>query len=250
MQEYRRSKIAEIVREKGIIKIGDIIKMFDVSEVTAYRDLICLEEEGVLKKIRGGAVDLDKTEEVQWHYRLKSSIEEKRKIARKMRGMISDGDVILMDGSTTCVEVAKLLQNNIRLTVYTNNPLIMNELINVPSITIYFLGGLFSRDLACFVGPDVENTISKIKVTKGIMGASAISPEFGVTGPFQQLVAIQRKIISVSSQVFILADHTKFNKVALEKMADFEEIDYIITDPKCDEKIINGITKTNVLVAR
>jgi DeoR family fructose operon transcriptional repressor len=249
MQEYRRTKIAEIVREKGIIKIGDIVELFDVSEVTAYRDLINLEEQGVLKKLRGGAIAKEKAEEVQWHYRLQSNIEEKRKIAKKMRGMISEGDVIIMDGSTTCVEVAKLLHNHIRLTIYTNNPLILNELLNDTSITLYFIGGLFYRDLACFVGPDVENTISKLKVTKGVIGASAISAEFGVSGPYQQLVAIQRKIISVCSQVFILADHTKFSKVALEKVADFKEIDYIITDHKCDEKVLKKIEKTKVLVA-
>ena len=74
-----------------------------------------------------------------------------------------------------------------------------------------------------------------------IIGASAVSSKFGVTGPYPQLVSIHQKIIAASSQVILATDHTKFGKVALEKVVDIESIDIIVTDSLIDDNNYNEL---------
>ncbi|MCL4418218.1 MAG: DeoR/GlpR family DNA-binding transcription regulator, partial [Actinobacteria bacterium] len=171
MQEVRRSKIAELVNEKGIVRIEELAKKFNISEVTIHRDLQYLENQGVLRKLRGGAIATPSEPEVQFSYRTQSCIEEKRQIGNATVQLIEEGDVIIMDGSTTCLEVAKRIKNMFNLTVFTNNPFIMYELMHSQGIVLYFIGGLFSRDLECFVGAEVEEYISHLHINKGVFGA-------------------------------------------------------------------------------
>jgi DeoR/GlpR family transcriptional regulator of sugar metabolism len=134
--------------------------------------------------------------------------------------------------------------------VFTNNPFILNLLMGSTGVALYFFGGLFSRDYGCFVGPEVEAAIGKLHPIKGIMGASAISAEFGITGPSPQLVAIQKVIISVAMESIVVADHTKFGKVGLEKAADLKELSIIITDSAVDRRVAQMVAqKTRLIIA-
>jgi DeoR family fructose operon transcriptional repressor len=251
MQDIRRSKIAEFVKEKGSASISELATMFGMSEITIHRDLEYLNKQGVLRRLRGGAVANPTMEEVHYPYRIQSCVEEKKQIAEAIPDLISEGDTILIDGSTTCIEVARKIKNISNITVFTNSPLILNELINTPNIILYCIGGFYSSETTSFIGSDNEEFISRLNLTKCIIGASAISLEFGVTDPYPQLVSVKRKIISASSQVILVADHTKFGRVALEKIAAIEDIDCIVVDSKIDKKVLEEIrTKTKVIVAK
>jgi DeoR/GlpR family transcriptional regulator of sugar metabolism len=246
----RRSRIADLVKEKGIVRIADLAVSLGVSEITIHRDLEFLQNQGILTKLRGGAKVAEAETEVQYPFRSQTSVEEKRQIAAVAGTMINDGDVVVIDGSTTCVEVAKRLRGRTNLTVFTNNPFILNELMGSPGVALYFFGGLFSRDYGCFVGAEVEAAIGKLHPIKGIMGASAISAEFGITGPSPQLVAIQKVIIAVAKESIVVADHTKFGKVGLEKAANLEDVTTIITDSAVDRKIAKTVSdKTRLIIA-
>jgi DeoR/GlpR family transcriptional regulator of sugar metabolism len=141
MQDIRRSKIAEFVKEKGSASISELATMFGMSEITIHRDLEYLNKQGVLRRLRGGAVANPTMEEVHYPYRIQSCVEEKNQIAEAIPDLISEGDTILIDGSTTCIEVARKIKNISNITVFTNSPLILNELINTPNIILYCIGG-------------------------------------------------------------------------------------------------------------
>jgi DeoR/GlpR family transcriptional regulator of sugar metabolism len=246
----RRTRIAELVKEKGIVRITDLAEALGVSEITIHRDLQFLQNQGILTKLRGGARLAEAETEVQYPFRSQTSVEEKRQIAMVAGTLINDGDVVVIDGSTTCVEVARRLRTRSNLTVFTNNPFILNELMGSPGVALYFFGGLFSRDYGCFVGQEVESAIGKLHPIKGIMGASAVSAEFGITGPSPQLVAIQKVIIAVAKESIVVADHTKFGKVGLEKAANLEEVSIIITDSAVDQKVAQTVSeKTRLIIA-
>ena len=250
MIDERRTRIADLVKDKGIVRIADLAKSFDVSEITIHRDLQYLQHQGILTKTRGGAKVAPAEEEVQYPFRSQSCVEEKREIAEVAGTLVHDGDVVIMDGSTTCVQVARRLRPRSNLTVFTNNPMILYELMDSPSVALYFIGGLFSRDLACFVGPEVEAAIRKLHATKGIFGASGISAEFGITGPYPQMIAIQQCIISAAKEKIVVADHTKFGKVGLLKATDLRQISVIITDSAVDRKIAQAVSeKTRLIIS-
>lgn len=251
MQQIRRQKITEVIREKGSAKISELASLFGTSEITIHRDLNFLERKGVLRKLRGGAVANPLSVEVNYPYRLSSCSSEKMQIAKTVASLISEGDSLILDGSTTSRHVAREIKEINNITVFTTSPLVLLELINCPGIILCSTGGLYSRELAHFIGTNMEEYISRLHVSKCVIGASAISSEFGVTGPYPQLVSIHKKIITASSQVILAADHTKFGKVALEKVSDIEEIDIIVVDSSIEEKYVYELKgKTKMIIAK
>ena len=155
-----------------------------------------------------------------------------------------------MDGSTTNISVARQLCGFNDLTVYTLSPYVTNELLDAYGVVLYSGGGLFSREMAHLVGPSLEENISQIRFDKCVIGASAISREKGITGPYYQLTSIQKRIIECSNTVILAADHTKFNRNAIEKVSDIERIDYLVTDNGIDsENAAYFASKTNLIIA-
>ena len=250
MRDLRREQIAEIVRQEGHAKVSDLARRFDVSDITIHRDLDFLEERSVLVRSRGGAIAKRETHEYQYPNRINSAVKEKNQIAKAAVGLIHEGDTIILDGSTTNIHIARALKDFHNITVFTMSHWVMMELINSVDIYLYCIGGLYSRETAHFVGSDIEEYIKKIHANKGIIGSSAISPECGITGPYSQLVSIQKIIIESVDEVILAADHTKWGKVSTEMVADIDDIDYIVVDSGLDKKYIEQVGKrTNLIVA-
>ena len=250
MKDVRAAKIEEMIRDKGNVKITDLSRLFNVSEITIHRDLNKLESEGILKRTRGGAVAVQMEPEYRYPNRTLSNIREKEAIAMQAKLLISEGDTVILDGSTTNISVARQLCCFNDLIVYTMSPYVMNELLDAYGVLLYAIGGLFSREMAHIIGPSLEENISRLQVDKCVIGTSAISRNKGITGPYSQLTSIQRHIIECSNVVILVADHTKFDRNALEKVADIESIDYLITDGGIDQDDKEYFSsKTNLIIA-
>jgi len=250
MRDVRRSQIAEIVKRDGHVKVSDLANQFDVSEITIHRDLDYLEEKSVLRRSRGGAIVNREIHEFQYPNRVNSALKEKNRIANAAARLVKEGDTLILDGSTTNIHIARAIKEIHNITVFTMSHWVMMELINSVDICLYCIGGLYSRETAHFVGSDLEDYIKKLHANKCIIGASAISPEYGITGPYSQLVAIQKNIIESVDEVILAADHTKWGKVSTEKVADINDMNYIIVDSDLDKKYIDLVNdKTNLILA-
>ena len=249
MQTDRRLKIAEMISEKGSVKVSDLVSIFGKSEMTIHRDLNFLETQGVLHKSRGGAVRNPSSTETNYSFRSNTCLIEKQQIAKVVCDMILDGDTIMIDGSTSAIEVAKQLKNiGKRITVFTHSPLIIYELMNSPSIILYSIGSFFSREMVHFIGPDVDEQIKALNFSKGIFGVSAIMEDMCLADPYPQLASIKARIIASSIESFALADYTKFGKVAVQRFAHVKDISFIVTDNKVDKGISKIVSESTKLI--
>ena len=250
MKDVRRTQIIEIVKREGHIKVSDLANQFKVSEITIHRDLDFLEKESILVRTHGGAIAKSEYRDYQYPIRINSALKEKNKIASAAAGLIQEGDTLILDGSTTNIHIARAIKDFRNITVYTMSHWVLMELINSVDIILYCIGGLYSRELVHFVGSDLEYYMKKLHANKCIIGANAISPEHGVTGPYTQIVSIQKIIIESCDEVILAADHTKWGKVFDEKVANIEDFDYIIVDSNLDKKYIKQIkNKTKLILA-
>jgi DeoR family transcriptional regulator, fructose operon transcriptional repressor len=251
MQHDRRSKIANMVSEKGSVKVEELVKKFEKSQMTIHRDLNYLEEQGILKKSRGGAIANPSSSEVKYTFRRNKCQQEKREISRSVCSLIEDGDTIMIDGSTTAIEMAVQLKSSDKhITVFTHSPLIIHELMNSPNIVLYSIGTFFSREMMHLIGVDVEEQIKNLNFSKGIFGVSAIMKDGSLADPYPQLASIKERIIASSAVSIVLADHTKYGKIAVQTFANIKDVDYIISDSNLDEGIAEKIReKTNVIIA-
>lgn len=233
MKEERIKNIIELVNRKGSVSIADLADRFDTSEMTIHRDLNFLESKGILVKKRGVAVVNSYKD--TFADRSVSCLEEKQHIAKKAYELVEDYDTIFLDGSTTAIEISKLLKKGKKITVFTNSIRILNEFVDATDVTLYSLGSYYAREIVHFVGADVEEMIAQLCFSKSFVGVAGIAEDLDIMDPHPLLASIKRKVIHSSAISYVVADYTKFGSYAVQKFEHLDNINYIITDDKVPE---------------
>jgi DeoR/GlpR family transcriptional regulator of sugar metabolism len=129
----RLSQIVEMVMEKGSISIPEICARFDVSEMTARRDLNELDRQGLLRRVHGGAIaSLARSYEPPFPTRASKNLEAKLAIGLKAAELVFDGDSIALDVGTTTLEIVSGLKEKRNLTIVTSSPGVLSGRVNCP----------------------------------------------------------------------------------------------------------------------
>ncbi len=240
----RQTKIYELLAREGEITVRRLAELCRVSEMTIYRDAAELEAIGVLFRKRGALVYNEKAE------RVTAYLPEKTAIARLAAERIAEGDSVLFDNSTTALEVAKLLAARKHITVYATSLDVANAVCANPDITLYVGGGYYAPDSTGLVGGLTEYFVEQLHPDKCVLGTSGIHPEFGFTCPYPAHVSLEQKIIKSAEEVIVVADHTKFGKRAMNRIAPIEAATCIITDDAVDPTLLSTLREqTEILIA-
>ena len=242
----RQQDIVTLVEKQGEITIKELAAELGVSEMTIHRDLDFLQQQHYLYKKRGAAVFIERSD------RNKSDFyaEEKRAIGRKAAEMIRPGQSVLFDNSTTALACARFLDKPMNLTFYTTNLETAGILANYGNNILYCGGGYYFPDSRGFVGQQTENFVSSIQADVCVIGASGISVTDGITTPYPMHTALQKKIIAASRYRILTADHSKFGKTAIEKIAELSAVDVVVTDAGIQPNVLEEYRKyVNVVVA-
>ena len=242
----RQQDIIMVVEKYGEVTIKSLAQMLNVSEMTIHRDIDFLQNEKFIYKKRGAAVFLEKKDcAAQTFYS-----DEKRAIGKKAASLLSYGQSVIFDNSSTAVECAKYLDENLKLTCYTTNLEIANIITKSKNHILYCSGGYYFPDSNGFLGQHAENFVSSVKADVAIIGASGISIENGITNPYPMHNNLQNKIIRSAAKCILLADHSKFDRVSIEKNCELLDIDIIVTDSGIDDETLKKYgEQINIIIA-
>lgn len=217
--------------EKKVI-VADLAALFDVTEETVRRDLMKLENEGVARRIYGGAVLSESTNvDLPYSVRKLSNVEEKQAIAGVMEKLIPDNANIMMDGSSTALFVVKALKIKKNLTVITNSAEIVCEISDKPSWRVFATGGLLKEGGYAFVGARTVEAIKSFHVDYAIFSCKGIDNATGLITDISDADAeVKKTILSSAKRKILAADNTKFDRVSLVEICGIEGVDMIVTD--------------------
>ena len=247
----RMEYITKALEKNGCVYVRKIAQEIGVTEKTIRQDLIRMEQMGILDRVHGGAVQ--KKEEMIFPvaHRKHGQIREKQSIARHALSLIHDGDIIFFDAGSTCLELARLIDHQ-QIIALTNDPYIMNELLPKTSVSLYMIGGRLLREEngILFGGPGTLDSIRQYKMTKCFLGTSAVTASAGLMTFSREQAEIKRTIISCTSDVICLADHTKFGKMAFITYAELSAVDRIITDNAIADDMTEQFSQVQIDVAR
>jgi len=242
----RKAKIKDIILEKKSVTVTELSKIFSVTEETIRRDLKQLEDDGFLTRTYGGAFIQDGVENnVELTIRETAYMESKKAIAKKCLSLIHNGDSIFLDASTTALQIARELQG-MRLTVVTNSLLIINELQDKEDIRLITLGGSYAPRDKAFVGNTAIRNLESFYLDKTFMSCRSISMEHGITDSNESIAAIRQTLLTRSNYIYLVADHSKFNKTSFITISGFDAITGLITDKNLDSQWTEYLTKYNV----
>ncbi|MBM7603892.1 DeoR/GlpR family transcriptional regulator of sugar metabolism [Metabacillus crassostreae] len=233
----RHERILEQLDKNKIIKVSELSKLLDVTEKTIRGDLEILEKRGLLKRIHGGAVLVeDEGRMLPIAERQLGHSDVKEAIAREAVKLIQPNDTILMDGGSTTIAIAKLL-GAFPITVITNDLKIANVLLSKHNVRLMVLGGTRIDSSSSLMGAQATEMLSKMRVNRLFFGTTGVSIEHGLT-VFNSIHADWKKqIIACADHITLLADSTKFEKVALIQFASIQDVNEIVTDTNLDETI-------------
>jgi DeoR/GlpR family transcriptional regulator of sugar metabolism len=225
----RRLELRGIFERQDFADLATLRKRLKASDSTLRRDLMALEKEGVLKRVHGGALaSAERETAYDFAWQTGRMAEAKARIARAAAVLVEDGQVVILDGGSTVAAVARELASR-SLHVLTNSLPIAELLQHARQVELTLTGGTFDPRLGALLGPLAEHSLGAVAADVLVMGTGGVT-ESGFTNNNALVVGSQRKMIEVSRQVVIVADHTKFGRAAMFPLAPLGAAHVVVTD--------------------
>lgn len=229
--EERHQQILVMLEKEGRISVDQLSDALGISQVTIRSDLQALAEQKKLVRTHGGAILAPRSdEELPFSTRLSTHVTEKDRIAAAAASMVSDGDIIALDASTTALGIARHIIHRKDLTVVTNSLAVTNELMPITGINVFLIGGFLDRDLVAFMDRPISVNFGGLMIEKSFISARGVNLETGLGEVNPQEGIAKKFLIEQSKKVIAVLDSSKFGQTGLVSFAGFDEIDTIITD--------------------
>lgn len=227
----RQEQMKQYIQAADRVTVAELSGHWGITEETVRRDLDKLESQGSVTRVHGGAIWNGFVDTGGEHFvrRHKINAREKGYIALKAAEVIHPCETIIADASSTVLEALKAVGDERRLTVITNSSKICDGSFE-PAYNLICTGGIYNWKSLSFQGESALESIRKYRVDLAILGCKALDLDLGVMDSYESEAVVKRVMVEQAGKVAILADHTKFDKVALLKLMDLGDISYIITD--------------------
>lgn len=244
----RRNEILERLQTEKRVLVSELSQFYKVSEETIRRDLEKLENDGLAIKSYGGAVlNEHSIFDLPFNIRKKKQVEEKQKIADLIADTVRDGEVVMLDASSTAVYVAKaLLEKRKKLTVITNSVEIIVGLFDAPEWTVISTGGVSRERSFALHGPNTERIIRSYHVDKAIVSCKGMSLERGFMDSDEQDASCKRAMLQAASERILAVDSSKFGEVAFVQIAEWGDITRLVTDQKPSDQWLRELERMRI----
>lgn len=223
----RSEKILEILYAEKTVQVSDLVKLFNVSDVTIRKDLKKLQSNGIITKTHGGAV-------------LKNSCistkPRKDQLAKFVCEHIKDGETIFLGSGYACVSFAKQLPNDCEISIITNNIEAIPYLKDKCKTLILLGGEVITHDNNFFTtSSEIYEQLKSYNINKAITSCSGVDLNFGISFSTEASKKIIDAILKNSQSWYLMADSSKFNNVSPYKIADIDTPKMIVTESLLEE---------------
>ena len=244
----RQSRIEKLILEQGIVKVTDLSKRFNVTELTIRRDLDVLEKRGILDRTHGGAV-LRHRMRIEPLYTEKDRInrEAKEAIGRAVNSFVEEGDTLLINTGSTTAQVLRHLSGK-KLRVITSNASAVLE-VKDADVELILVGGLFRPQSNSLIGGFTQCVLEQVCGSKTILGVDGVSTVYGLTTPVHEEAEVARTMIErTQGPVIVVADHSKMGVVSNFVTAPLSKVNVLITDKEIDPEFREELELNDVEV--
>ncbi|MFZ0281179.1 MAG: DeoR/GlpR family DNA-binding transcription regulator [Bacteroidales bacterium] len=237
--ELRKKLILQMLDKNEAITIKEIVNKCKISEITARRDLISLEQRGIIKRTHGGAILTSGLPDL-FGFDIKAieNREQKIEICKNAASFIEENDTIYMDCGTTVYFLARFITRYKNLRVITNSLPVVSELMPYPQIKLYLIGGELDNSRKALYGQMTENLIARYKADKAFIGAGGVSLEHGLSSVDEKEASITIKMAQAAKKVYLLCDSSKVENDSYFTYSSLSLVSYFITDKGLDRNFL------------
>jgi DeoR/GlpR family transcriptional regulator of sugar metabolism len=250
----RQQRIVGLVHERGEALVSELRDLFGVSEVTVRSDLAALASRGLVVRTHGGAARPDRalqSVELSLAVRDVSNVDLKSRIGQAAADLIQNGQSVVLDASTTALQIARALRRKRTLhdvTVVTNGVHVALELRDVPGVSTIVTGGQLRATALSVTGGLGADLLSKVHCSVGFFGARGLTTSQGLTDVNLQEVEMKAAMAAVCGRVVAVVDHTKLGQVGLATFVPLSALALVITDRGADAGMLADLEQAGVEV--
>lgn len=233
----RRREILSRLTTDGKVLVCELAKDFGVTEETIRRDLEKLDKEGLASKTYGGAVSKQSSAlDLPYNVREGVNVEQKQLIAEKISDLISDGERLMVDSSSTALYVIKKIKEKKNLTIITNSVKILLELADKQDWTVLSTGGILKKGALSLTGSSAEKMINSYHVDTAICSCKGLDVTLGVTDSNESDCLIKQAMINSAERRILALDSEKFDKKSFVKVCQATDVNVVVTDVEPSER--------------
>ena len=238
----RHQQILATARADGRVDVNRLAEDLDVTPETIRRDLTVLERHGLVRRVHGGAIPVERLGfEPGIADREARFAGEKERVAKAALDELPDGGAVILDAGTTTVRLAELLPSDRELTVVTHALPVAMVLAMRPNITLHLVGGTVRGRTLAAVGSWAERELADIHADVAFLGTNGLSVEHGLTTPDLAEAAVKRALVANARRTVVLTDHSKIGRVEFAHVVPLSQVDTIITDSGVEPELVEEL---------
>ncbi|MBB6347046.1 DeoR/GlpR family DNA-binding transcription regulator [Nonomuraea muscovyensis] len=252
--EVRRERMLGLLVEQEFARVAELAEVFGVSTVTVRADLDALEEQGKVRRVRGGAVAASPPPrgEPSFELSLGAAAVEKALIARAAARLVGSGESVLMGAGTTTAYVARELvarPDLTEVTVFTNGLRTALELEPaLPRFAVVVTGGSLRRQQHSLVDPLGGKILEGIRAHTVFVGCGGVHPEAGVTNVNLPDAEMKQRMLRAAARRIVVADSSKLGRVEMAPVCALSEVDLLITGEPADPETVESLRERGLKV--
>lgn len=249
MIQNRKDFILQELEEKGSVRVAELSKQLNCSEVTVRNDIQKLEEQGLLFRTHGGATKVGAQVTVVYNAgNVYKCADKKQKIAERAYHYIEDHDTIIMDDSSISYYLAGCIKENTskHIVVITNSLVAAGVLADLKHIDLFFLGGQVGGKLSATMGDVTIRNLEECHADKAFISAYGINFDVGITSIDSPQMQVKKAILKATKDIFLLADSSKFGGGYVLAVCPLTRITRIITDNEINKEYIDRAKSDHV----
>lgn len=235
----RIAKIYQYLESHKSAAVVELAEYFHVSEATIRRDMLMMEEQGMLIRHYGEVKIADsQVKEPSLSVRSLYNKEIKKKLAVFAASLIKEGDVVYIDAGTTTPLIAEVIR--------TKNILVVTQSISVFEILMnsetrcFVNSGYLKKTTGLIIGTETIEQVKKMKFNIAFLGGNSIHSVFGFSASDDMEAALKSAVLKNSEITYVVADSSKANKLTVPKFANLDECN-LITD-----KLVDGLDYSKI----
>lgn len=235
--QQRQSFIRQLLQSQGRVVCVKLAEQLQVSEHTIRRDLKELAQEGICKRVYGGAVSIIPHSE-SFTQRTEHNRSEKDAIAARCAALIKNNGCIFIDASSTNLALAKALPDNLTLSVVTNSPLIAVELMKHSGCEVIILGGKIQSAIGGSLGITSQQQIKNIYFDQSFLGGCAMDPEAGLTVFDYEDAEFKKAVVKQSNEIIVGLTSDKIPGIARYCVASCDDITALVVENSLSNDLV------------
>lgn len=246
---HRKKSILDTLKSDGLVVAKELSESFGVSEDTIRRDLRELAAEGKLQRVHGGALPSSPAI-AKLSKRQRINMAAKSSIARKAAGLIEVDQVIILDGGTSCVELARQLPSTLKATVITHSPSVAVELVEHEGIEVVLIGGRLFKHSMVTVGAAAIEAIAHIRADLYFMGVTGVHSEAGLSTGDLEEAYVKRALAGSAAEVVVLASAEKLNAASAYVIGAATMANTIVVEQETPKALTKSLAALGITILR